>query len=883
MKVSRANGDVAEIRGGQLLVTKASGGIFETSLPYGGSMPWAYDFQIAANETSILLAYSGERSPSEKAGYTLGEVLVREYDWEVNQTSQELVFSDQTDQGSWPKAIALDSNRFTVLWVTNSPNGSDPSNGLYAVGRVYESGLVSDTFTVTSKLTWGSSFVVESRGSETILQIDGATFSLSDLVSSQSITKNVRQIVGDAMPVSSVPDEEGNDSSSGRVEQISWDSGDTRIVLGNGTTVELREGQIVITDEKGVQKIADALPETYVTPYREEMEYVSEGWMHLAANESNILLVYTGERTPKGEDYTLGEVLGQFYSFSGKRIGAEFVITTETNQGHRPSVWATSEEDYLVIWQTNNPLGMPQSEVDRVGYVVARTVASDRSGMGSTVVIKEGAQLLTYDPPVAEVLDDGSIIVSWAEFDLSAGTLSGSTPVVGGDISDLLYGTEGSDHIRAGGGDDEMFGLAGNDTLYGGEGSDTMIGGLDDDSVIGGVGADTFVDGMDSGNDTYRGGTGFDVIDYSGSDLAVSIDLKKGQAKGSSGRNSDGVGKDRLEDIDGVIGSNNKDKIKGSDGSDYIDGGAGSDAMDGGRGDDTYVVDDRKDKVKEASRGGGIDQVISLVDYKLPNGVEVLQLSGHADLNGSGNAQANFIVGNDGANHIDGGKGGDILSGGKGNDTYIVDSVADILIEEEGGGVDTVVSSISVVGSYDQAGVIAFSGESSVAEAAVVLGEAIENIQLVGSKKLNATGNSGDNVIIGNKAANVLNGGLGNDTLRGGAGADTLVGGEGDDFFVFDTKLGAKEIDHIYDFSSQSDLIVLDSRIFSGLSGDALAESAFVTDGSPFGQQATVLFDIESRSLSFDKDGSGRAKPQVFATFHDAIELGLTHENFLIV
>ena len=45
----------------------------------------------------------------------------------------------------------------------------------------------------------------------------------------------------------------------------------------------------------------------------------------------------------------------------------------------------------------------------------------------------------------------------------------------------------------------------------------------------------------------------------------------------------------------------------------------------------------------------------------------------------------------------------------------------------------------------------------------------------------NATGGSGDDVIVGNEATNVLTGNLGNDLLLGSAGDDSILGGDGDD------------------------------------------------------------------------------------------------------
>ncbi|WP_324749464.1 M10 family metallopeptidase C-terminal domain-containing protein [Sphingomonas sp. LY54] len=97
----------------------------------------------------------------------------------------------------------------------------------------------------------------------------------------------------------------------------------------------------------------------------------------------------------------------------------------------------------------------------------------------------------------------------------------------------------------------------------------------------------------------------------------------------------------------------------------------------------------------------------------------------------------------------------------------------------------------------------------------------------------NASGGSGDDVLIGNSAANtltgnaghdtllgrdgddILNGGAGSDILNGGAGKNELIGGAGNDLFVFDDA-GSK--DKIRDFESGRD--VIDLTAFGIDSGD---------------------------------------------------------------
>ena len=172
--------------------------------------------------------------------------------------------------------------------------------------------------------------------------------------------------------------------------------------------------------------------------------------------------------------------------------------------------------------------------------------------------------------------------------------------------------------------------------------------------------------------------------------------------------------------------------LTGNSAANRLDGGAGADTMIGGGGDDIYVVDSATDIVTEAA-AAGTDRVDATITYTLGANVENLTLTGTAAINGTGNTLNNTLTGNSAVNTLSGGAGIDTMQGGGGNDTYIVDNAADIVTEAASAGTDLVQASVSYTLSAN-----------------------VENIVLIGTASINATGNASNNTLTGNSGANRL-------------------------------------------------------------------------------------------------------------------------------
>ncbi|HEY5723230.1 MAG TPA: type I secretion C-terminal target domain-containing protein [Allosphingosinicella sp.] len=510
-------------------------------------------------------------------------------------------------------------------------------------------------------------------------------------------------------------------------------------------------------------------------------------------------------------------------------------------------------------------LGHDTYAVDNVGDMIAEAAGGGNDSVQASVSYTLGANL-----EYLTLTGTGAI----------NGTGNALNNILNGnDAANLLNGGLGADFMAGGLGDDVYVVDSGGDrvTEAAGGGNDTVRSGISyrlgtevDNLVLtgaaalagfgndlanvitgnaaanildGGFGADTMQGGL--GNDTYIVDNIADVatdtggVDTVQSSVTFFLHASIDNLILTGADSINGYGNDLWNVMTGNSAANTLD---GGNGNDVLNGGLGADILIGGAGHDTYYVDNVGDQVIDT--GGGNDHVHSPIDHVLGADLEYLTLTGTTNINGTGNGLNNLLYGNAGNNVIDGGLGADFMVGGNGDDVYYVENGSDQITEHLNQGNDTVMSSVHH----------ALRGN-------------IENLTLIGTNAVSATGNELANVIIGNSASNVISGGLGADTLSGGGGNDIYQYR-----FVTESTAASKDQINAFNAGDRINLSILDAN-----TGTSANNDAFTFIGSnAFGNVAGELRATETGgvwTIEADVNGDGLAD----------LTIGLTTEGGYLI
>ena len=210
-------------------------------------------------------------------------------------------------------------------------------------------------------------------------------------------------------------------------------------------------------------------------------------------------------------------------------------------------------------------------------------------------------------------------------------------------------------------------------TITGNAGNNLLNGAAGDDLLIGGKGNDIYYVGAAGDRVVERAGEGADQVRaWVSHQLAANVEI---------------LILDGLNNIDGY-GNALNNTIFGSTEDNVLNGGAGDDLLVGGLGRDVYDLDSSGDRIQEATNEGW-DRVRVAFSYALGANLEELNLTGAADVDGSGNALNNTLTGNGGANTLKGSFGDDVLMGGEGDDELLGGAGKDKLLG--GGGNDLLI------------------------------------------------------------------------------------------------------------------------------------------------------------------------------------------------
>jgi Ca2+-binding RTX toxin-like protein len=397
--------------------------------------------------------------------------------------------------------------------------------------------------------------------------------------------------------------------------------------------------------------------------------------------------------------------------------------------------------------------------------------------------------------------------------------------------------------ITGGAGDDVLAGMLGNDTLNGGAGNDTFTYGINDgaDAVDGGTGTDSlFVTGTDLANTlgvvfngtalaTLQTGTltsvesvvadlggGADILNYTGTGVAVTVDLGLGTASGFTS----------IANIENVVGGTGNDELRGAAGV--------NNTLAGGLGNDIYVVHDADDVVTEAA-GAGTDETRSVANARtLSTNVENLRFIGAGNFTGTGNTLNNVITSGGGDDVLAGLAGNDTITAGDGDDTinYTIGDGADTL--DGGAGNDrlnitgtTLANALAVIFSGTLLTSIAGGTLAGVESVVANLLDGVDTLSYGTATTANVTVDLGLGSASGfTSIAGIENvtGGSGNDLLISAAGSNNLLaGGAGNDTFVVHetldvaSELTSGGIDQVQSFATSFTLgLNVENLVFMG-------------------------------------------------------------------
>ena len=631
-------------------------------------------------------------------------------------------------------ASVSDTRTVSVTRVNDAPVVNDDLSSSSIIETVLANDLVIGTFTAADPesdafdlSTSDSRFEVRATGTPGTFELVALAGSNFDFEQEASVNVTVT-----ATETTTSPALSGNRTFTVNISDVAQEMIDGSFVSSNLTLIALGPDDMSLTGGSGNDNL--------ITDKGRDILIGGEGRDRMAGGEGNDLYYVDNS----------GDVIVEAVGGGNDRVatnvdfdltpGAEIELFTTTSVGGTDPLRLTGKflcPDHR--WQCGSqPAGGP-----RWRRHPPRPCGNDilLGGRGNDRLIGgedfDTADYSDSDAAVTISLLTGLISGGFATGDL----LSSIENLTGSDFDDNLTGDLGKNVLMGGAGNDLLNGRNGADGLHGGAGNDTML--------------------VDNAGDRVFENAGEGIADRVAAN--VNYTLTAG-AEVELFTTTSVNGTKPLQ----LTGNEFAQTIIGNAGDNVLNDGnvGGSDLLRGLGGNDVYIVRNMGTLIEEVASQGSNDRVAASTDYALGAGVHVERLSttsngGLANINLTGNALAQTIIGNAGRNVLhDGGPGAsNVLRGLEGDDLYRIYNSGDVVIEEALGGFDRIASAVDYV------------------LAAGVHVEQLGTNGSVGTAAINLTGNELSQTIFGNAGDNVLSdgGGAGADDLRGLGGNDTYI------------------------------------------------------------------------------------------------------------